>query len=754
MAVYIDSFNAPYRGMIMCHMVADSKEELLEMARKIGVNTKWIQHEGEWGEHFDICQSKKAKALKLGAKEITLREIADFWNRKKPKKMSKPTHTLAIDCETFSDVDIKKSGAYKYCASPVFEVLILAYKIDNEPTRLLDLTDPDTIDSFEKMLLDPDYLKVAFNAPFERAVLSAWLKVPMPPDQWECTLAKAYSCGLSGGLDQVSQILKVGEKMKEGYSLIRYFCVPCKPSKVNGGRTRNLPHHDTEKFVRFEQYCKKDVELECEIRRILNHFTLAEGERELWILDQKINDRGVTLDPVLIKNAISFAAGYNDKLLARAVEITGLKNPKSTAQLKAWLEEELDEELESLGKDKLPALLKKSKGKLPDVHEMVTLRQQINKTSNKKYDKMMHCIMSDQKVRGLFQFCGASRTGRWGGRLCQPQNFPKNDMEDLHIARQLVADGDKFFFDCFYDTVSHNTGISYTLSQLLRTAFIPSPGCRFIVSDFAAIEARIAAWLAGEEWRLNVFRGDGKIYEASASKMFGVPLDQITKELRYRGKVAELALGFGGAVGALLRMLKTEATKKGLAEIEIPERDLPGIVQSWRIASPSIVQCWWNIDRACMEAVENPGLETMPDDIQAQVLFQVKNNVLFLTLPSGRKLCYLRPRIIEGKFGPCVSYEGMEADSKKWGRVETYGAKLFENIVQATARDLLAAAMLRLDAASYEIALHVHDEAVLDVPHGKGSIEEVNKIMTVLPSWAAGLPIGAESFETNFYKKE
>lgn len=664
-----------------------------------------------------------------------------------------PTHELATDVETFSSVDIKKSGAYKYCASPDFELLILAYKIDDQPIQLLDLDDENAVEAFGELLLDKRYLKTAFNAPFERAALAAFYRCEMPADQWACTQAKAFASGLAGGLDQVAQILKVGEKMKEGATLMRYFSVPCKPTKINGGRTRNLPSHDPEKFARYQQYCIKDVELEVKIKKILSFFKLPEVERKIWVLDQKINDYGVRLDRTLIQNAVSFAADYNSELVKRAIEITGLDNPKSVPQLKAWLEEEIEEDIEDLSKNTIPALLKKTAA-MGNVQEVLRLRQQISKTSNKKYDKMLSCIMGDDKVRGLFQYCGGQRTRRWGGRLCQPQNYPRNDIDDLELARRLVAEGDKFYFDMFYSGATHNTGISYTLSQLLRTAFVPSEGCRFIISDFAAVEARIAAWIAQEEWRLEVFRGHGKIYEASAAKMFKVPIEQVTKDLRYRGKVAELALGFGGSVGALLRMLKVEATKKGLSEIEIPEKDLPGIVSSWRIASPAITQCWWNVGDAAFEAVMNPGKICYPVDTGCEISYQVKNNVLFCTLPSGGQLCYIRPRIVEGKYGPCVSYEGKEQDSNKWGRVETYGAKLFENVVQAIARELLAGAMLRLDEAGYQIALHVHDEVVLDVPHGSGSIKEINKIMTYLPPWADGLPIGAESFESNFYKKE
>lgn len=691
-------------------------------------------------------------------------------------------HELAIDIETFSSVDLKTCGGYKYAASPDFEILICCYKIDDEPTRKLDLDNEIETEAFIDMLLDPAYLKTAFNAPFERVCLSYWvrkkLKGPtlwkfLPPDQWACTMAKSYLAGMQGGLDVVAGILKVGHKMPEGKTLIRYFCVPCAPTKANKHRTRNYSFDDVEKFARFEAYCMEDVELEYRIRKILKAFPEPDTERALWVLDQKINDRGIKMDRLFIENAIEIDRLNSDRLLQEMIELTGVNNPKSVPQLKKWLEAEIEEEIDGLGKDKLPAILKKFDSNT--IHKFVSLRQQTSKTSIKKYEAMLRCMDTEDVVRGLFQFCGASRTRRWAGRLLQPHNLRKSEVkeEDLHLARNMVKRGDiEGLAMCYQDEKCNivypweTITVPDIISQLIRTAFIPRIGNRFLVSDFSAIEARVIAWLAGEKWRLDVFSGHGKIYEASAAAMFHIPIEQVTKGSTYRqrGKISELALGFNGGVGALARM---EISNKIPDHLRIPENEKQGVVDAWRAASPRICALWYVMDVCSKEAVYNPGtvvnVETIVPDwhkvaagihIKVPISFQVKNHVLFMTLPSGGKLCYLRPRMVEGKYGEVISYEGMEADSKRWGRVETYGGKLTENAVQAIARDLLAGGMLRVDAAGYDIALHVHDEVVADMPLSDGELKEVNSLLAILPDWAAGLPMKAEGFETDYYKKE
>lgn len=672
-------------------------------------------------------------------------------------------HTLAIDIETFSPVDLKKSGAYKYAAHPDFEILIIGYKVDDFPAQLLPFTDPDAGDVFEcdqflDMLTDPTYLKTAFNAPFERTCLAAYFKMDLPADQWECTQAKAYTCGLAGGLDLVAQVLQLGEKIKEGYSLIRYFCLPCRPTKVNGGRTRNYPYHEPEKFRRFQQYCLQDVELEYRVRKLLGAVQHPPHERALWVLDQKINDRGVRVDTDFVNKAIAIDRQRADEMYAQAVAITGLDNPGSVKQLKKWIEDETGEEIENLRKENLPALIKK----LPqeNVLQLLDLRQKMSKTSTKKYVKMLDCLNADGYVRGMLQYAGASRTWRWAGRLIQLHNLPKTQIEDLEHpsrsvniekgydelsqARAMVRAGDSEGLQLCYHSVPE------VLSMLIRTAFIPSPGRRFIISDFSAIEARVTAWLAGETWRLEIFRNKGKIYEASAAAMFRVPIETVTKKSieRQKGKMAELALGYQGGPAAIQRI---EIGNRVPPKLRIPEAELPGIVQAWRAASPRIVQLWYSVQDCAFTALNNPGATV---SLHHHINFQVKNHVLFITLPSGRKLSYLRPRIIEGVYGPTISYEGMDQVTKKWGRVDTYGGKLTENLVQAIARDLLAYAMLNVDAAGYDIALHVHDEIANDVPYGQGSVEEINEIMRRLPPWADGLPLDAESFESDYYKKD
>lgn len=661
-----------------------------------------------------------------------------------------PTHVLAIDIETFSSENLTQTGVYKYAAAKDFEILICAYKIDDEPVRLLPLDilnrSVTAIEAFIRILQNPAYLKTAFNAPFERTCLAAYFKIYLDPAQWECTMAKAFASGLSGGLDQISQILKLGEKMKEGYGLIRYFCIPCKPTKVNAGRVRNYPTDDPAKFLKFEDYCKKDVELEYQIRKRLSGFKLTDTERKVWIADQIINDRGVRVDIDFIRNAIDFDLYQSQEILAKAKKLTGLDNPKSVLQLTKWLSEEIDEEIEGgIGATKLPAILKKTDKQI--VHDVIALRQLMNKSSVTKYKGMIAGLGQGDRLRGLLQYSGASRTRRWAGRKpCQIHNLPKNDtdlMTDLDLARRLISENDYEMLDICFES------IPLALSQCIRTAFIPSAGNRLLVSDFSAIEARVLAWLAGEQWRLDVFNGHGKIYEASASKMFNIPLEEITKgsTTRQKGKMSELALGYQGAAGAIQRI---EISMRTPPEKRIPEKELPDIVARWRLANNNIVQFWYAMQKAAFEAVENPGFNF---PVGKGISFEVKNSVLYMSLPSGGKLCYLRPRLQEGKFGLEITYEGTDQHTKKWGRISTYGGKLTENVTQAIARDLLAEAILRVEDAGYPVVLHVHDEVVCDMPLGLGSVQELNNLMSFVPEWAAGLPLGAETFETNYYKK-
>jgi DNA polymerase len=581
-------------------------------------------------------------------------------------------------------------------------------------------------------------LKTAYNANFERTCLAKYFGKPMPPEQWQCTAVHALTLGLPGYLDGVAKVLKLEQQKDDaGKALIRYFCMPCKPTKKNGGRTRNLPEHDPEKWEQFKEYCAQDVEVERDLRYKLSQYPMRKKERKIWELDQKINDSGVLVDMQLVENAIACDEAYQESYFQEAQKLTGLENPNSVAQLKGYIKETTGETVKSLNKEKVAEMLEETK--CETVKRVLELRQKMGKTSIKKYQAMERAVCPDGRVRGLFQFYGANRTGRWAGRLVQVQNLPRNSMPDLDLARQLLKAREFELLELFYDSVPE------VLSQLIRTALIPSPGCRFIVSDFSAIEARVIAWLAGEDWRMKVFRSHGKIYEASASQMFKVPIEKITKgsPLRQKGKIAELALGYGGAAGALKAM---GALEKGLKEEE-----LPGLVDTWRTANPAIVQFWWDIGNAAMDAVKNKSTVQVHHGIE----FSYESGGLFLKLPSGRRLCYVQPQIKpHHKFNkPTVTFMGTEQGSN-WGRIETYGPKLVENIVQATARDCLADALLRLDKAGYKIVMHVHDEAVLEMPDGEGSVEEACEVMAQPLKWAPDLPLPADGFETGYYMKD
>lgn len=648
--------------------------------------------------------------------------------------------TLAIDIETYSSADLKTTGVYKYVEAPDFAILLFAYAYNNGPVTVIDVAKGEDLpDEVLNDLTSMFVLKTAFNANFERTCIREHFKLVLPPGQWECTMVKASMLGLPLSLEFVAKVLKLEEeKLEIGKNLIRYFSLPCKPTKTNAERLRNLPEHDPEKWQKFKDYCAQDVVVEQAIRTKIDHFTIPDMEKALWRLDQRINDGGVLLDPKFVRKAIILDKTHRDLLTEEAVKLTGLDNPNSVSQLKTWLADELLENVADLKKDSIPALLKQADSTI--VKRVLRIRQELSKTSIKKYMAMHKAICKDNRARGLLQYYGANRTGRWAGRQVQVQNLPKNHLTDLDLARQLVRAGDLEMLNMLFDNVPD------TLSQLIRTAFIAPPGHRFIVADFSAIEARVIAWLAGERWRLDVFNTHGRIYEASAAHMFKVPIEVVTKgsDFRQRGKVAELALGYQGGPGALIKM--------GALEMGLQEEELPKLVAMWRNANRMIVKYWETVEEAAIYAMEE-GATT----ISHHIMFSVdrRNDIFKITLPSGRNLCYLHPRLKPNKFGgTSLTYEGMDQTTKKWCRQDTYGGKLVENIVQAIARDCLADAMLRLDKAGYNIVMHVHDEAVMQMPDGKGSIEEVNRIMGQPIPWAVGLPLKAESSELLYYKKD
>ena len=642
---------------------------------------------------------------------------------------------LAIDIETYSDVDLTKCGVYAYCDSPQFEILLFAYAFDEEETQIIDLACGEhlpqrVLDALE----DTSVIKTAFNAAFERTCISKYLGKKLPPVSWQCTAVQSAMLALPLSLDGVGEVLNIKrKKLKEGTDLVRFFSMPCKPTKANGGRTRNLPSDEPEKWERFKAYCIRDVDAEREIRQKLRNFPIPESEMRLYQMDQEINDRGILVDRELVTNAILCDTQYKEAVTARAYELTGLENPNSPAQIKGWLNAR-GVEVDSLDKKAVKSMISDAEG---EVLEVLQLRLLMAKTSVKKYEAIERSVCSDGRCHGLLQFYGANRTGRWAGRLVQVQNLPQNHIEDLELARDLVKNRQFDCIDLLYDSTP---GV---LSELIRTAFIPKPGCRFIVADFAAIEARVLAWFSGEQWRLNTFAEGGDIYCASASKMFGVPVVKhgVNGHLRQKGKIAELALGYGGSVGAL--------TSMGALDMGLEEEELQPLVNQWRSSNPHITKFWWDVDAAAVKAVRERTSVSYKN-----LCFTYRSGILFVTLPSGRNLSYIKPHMTQNRFGrESLSYEGV-GENKKWMRIETYGPKLVENIVQATARDLLALAMLRLTDSGFEIVMHIHDEAVLEVPEGVSSVEEVCRIMAVAPDWAAGLPLRADGYECPFYKKD
>lgn len=649
--------------------------------------------------------------------------------------------TLAIDLETYSDNDIKY-GVYKYVDSPNFEILLLGYSFDDEPVQVVDLTKEEMPVRIAQALFDSSITKTAFNANFE---ITCFKKIypKLPAKQWECTSVLALYNSLPTKLADVAAVLRLdADKQKDtrGKALINYFSKPCKPTKANGGRTRNLPEHNPEAWAQYIEYNRQDVVVEKAIRQKLLSLKPPELEHRYWLMDQEINSRGARVNAKLVENAIRINKEHKAKLLAKAKDLTGLENPNSPLQLTAWIENRLGETVESIDKKAIAELLKKD---IPDdVRVMLKLRQLLGKTSIKKYEAMQKAMTSDGRVHGMFQFYGAMRTGRWAGRIVQLHNLPRNSMnaEELDTARAFVKNGDLEMLELCYDNVPD------TLSQLVRTAITAKSGCRFIVDDFSAIEARVIAWLAGERWRQNVFAEGGDIYCASASAMFGVPVVKHGENghLRQKGKIAELALGYGGSVGALKQM---GADKMGLSDDELQD-----IVTKWRAASPAITKFWWDVDSAAKKAIKTGGTVRIK---QGHLTFCRKQGALFIELPSGRHLVYIKPEIGENRFGgESILYRGTEQGSRKWGKLETYGGKLVENIVQAVARDCLAAAMLRLTAAGYKIIMHIHDEVVIEAPDGEGSLAEVTEIMSKNEPWETGLIKNADGFEGSYYMKD
>ena len=660
---------------------------------------------------------------------------------------------LSIDLETFSSVPIQKAGAQKYIQSPDFEILLFAYSLNGVQPVCCDFALGETLPKWvTEALLDPQCLKHAYNAPFEWGCLSRYMGRQLPPAQWRCTMFHGLYAGYPAGLDATGRALGLPEdkrKMNTGKALIRYFCVPCAPSKANGGRTRNYPQHNPERWELFKEYNRQDVTTEMEIERRLSSVPVPDFVQKEWETDLIINNRGVAIDMELVNGALDLGATTRNTLIKEAVQISGLENPNSVSQLSTWLEKETDEEISDLRKDTVAKMLVRDDNS-PDVQRMLEIRQELGKTSTKKYDAIEQAVCQDGRVRGLLQFYGANRTGRWAGRLVQVQNLPRTYTEPLELARDLVKGRKLDALKVIYGSVPD------TLSQLIRTAFIASPGNVLIDADFSAIEARVISWLAGEEWRLEVFRTHGKIYEASASQMFGVPIDLIKKgnpeyALRQKGKVAELALGYQGSTGALINM--------GALDMGIPEEDLPDIVSRWRDANKRIKDLWYKVDAAAVQVITQGGSVGVSSLILAHEWDANSNtDYMTITLPSGRKLFYNAPQIGINQWGnPSISYMGMDQTTKKWKRIETYGGKLVENCVQAIARDCLAQAIEHLEAAGLPVIFHIHDEVVIDIKpfaDNEAMLAKTVEIMSRPVPWAPGLPLGADGWVGKFFKKD
>lgn len=707
--------------------------------------------------------------------------------------ISKTRRTLSVDIETYSSVDLSKAGVYRYAESPDFEILLLAYAFDDDPVQIVDMTAIDPPTEIKMALIDPAITKCAWNANFERVCLERRSGLPMPPEQWDDTMILAAELGLPMSLAAAGIVLGLSEdkrKLQEGKNLIQYFSKPCKPTKTNGGRTRNLPEHDPEKWENYKTYNGRDVETEREIRKQLERYKIAEGEHRIWCIDQRINDRGVMIDRTLADNAARIDAEIKDALKTEAKDISGLDNPNSVVQIKRWIKERTGVEVASLDKRTIGAVREELKA-FPDVSRFLQIRGQLAITSTAKYARMLQCIGADDRARGLSQFYGASRTGRWSGRNIQLQNMKQNKMPDadLDCARELVRAGDTEALGLVFDPAP-------ALSELIRTAFVPKPGYKFVVSDFSAIEARVLAWLADETWRLDVFNGDGKIYEASAEKMFNLPPGSVKKgdPMRQKGKIAELALGYGGSVGALKAM--------GALEMGLQENELKPLVDSWRAANRNITKLWWAVDSCAKSCVKygdpqssqgwgvkqkydvyslkdggfigstlavsaaqaissvryrenelyndiNDYTAELAEASRKNLRMRMDNMLMRILLPSGREISYAKPKVEDD----ALTYEG-QIQAGGWGRIETYGPKLVENIIQAISRDCLCESMIRLEENGIDIVFHVHDEVICEVPEEGPSAEDIAQIMGRPIEWAPGLPMKADAYECQYYRKD
>lgn len=650
-------------------------------------------------------------------------------------KMTTTSKILHIDIETFCELDLTKTGVYAYASHPSFEILLFAYAWDDGPVKCIDMVNDEFPYELLEALEDPDVVKAAHNANFEMTCIGEYFMIDVDPRQWICTMVLAMQNGLPGSLNNLGSALNFEEqKMSVGTTLINYFSKPCKPTKANGQRTRNLPRHDLDKWETFIEYCIRDVEVEQKAYNCLKGFKQPEWERDIYILDQEINRRGIMIDRQFVENAVGMDTSITETYINELKEITGLSNPNSTAQFKQYLAK-AGIECKSFTKKTGPELLESVED--TTIKRAVQLKLLLGKTSTAKYEAMLRADNGDHRIRGLFQYYGANRTGRWAGRLVQLQNLPQNHIEELDMVRELVKDDDIATLDLLYESVPD------TLSQLIRTAFIAKEGCKFIVADYSAIEARVIAWLANEKWRQDVFKNNGDIYCASASAMFKVPVVKhgVNGHLRQKGKIAELALGYGGGPAALKSM--------GALEMGIDEDELPKLVKMWRNSNKRIATLWKKVGNEAIDAIYQQTIRRGVD----KVLFGFKRGNLIIKLPSGRKLCYQGAKIVDTEKGPKISYKGINQVSRKWELTDTWGGKLVENIVQAIARDCLAQAMPRLRDAGYEIVAHVHDEVIIEAPV-EANVDDVCSIMGAPLDWAPGLILNADGYETKYYKKD
>lgn len=659
-------------------------------------------------------------------------------------------HHLSIDLETFSSVPIAKAGAQKYIESHDFEILLFAYSVDGSDVSCIDFLQGEILPNWLiDALTSPDYIKHAYNAAFEWGCLSRYLGRQLPPEQWRCTMFHGLYAGYTAGLDATGRALGLPEdkrKLNTGKALIRYFCVPCAPTKANGGRIRNMPHHAPERWQLFKEYCRQDVVTEMEIEKRLSSIIIPDFVQKEWERDLIINSRGVAVDMELVEGALDIDKTVHDRLVAEAMELSGLNNPNSVAQLSLWLESQTGENVSDLRKDTVAKMLAE-KDNSPKVQRMLEIRQELGKTSTKKYDAIEAAVCKDGRVRGLLQFYGANRTGRWAGRLVQVQNLPRTYTNPLELARELVKNRNIEALRFIYGSIPD------TLSQLIRTAFIAAPGNVLIDADFSAIEARVVAWLAQEEWVLEVFRTTGKIYEATASQLYGIPIERIKKgnpeyDFRQYGKAATLALGYQGGAPALI--------KAGHLPETTPIEQLNDIKTRWRQANKRIVDLWQKLENAAVQVTKQGGCVGVNGLVVAHEWdANMDIDYMTITLPSGRKLFYVSPQIGENQWGkPSLSYMGMNQTSKKWKRIETYGGKLVENSVQAIARDCLAQAIENLETAGIPVVFHIHDEVVIDCTPDTASLDDVIQIMSKPIPWASGLPLGADGWVGTFFKKD